>query len=215
MRVAGVHAGALDVLHDAGDQQSSPSQITSTSTSLPTTYLSTRIGWLGRDVHRVGAYTRAARPRCRRSPSPARRARRTGARAPGSRSPRATCTRLLDAGDAAARPASGCRARCSMRSNWFRSSARSIDSKSVPKIGTPVAVQRLGEVDRRLPAELHDHAVRLLVLDDVEHVLDRQRLEVEPVGGVEVGGDGLRVVVDDDRLVARLPQRPHRSARVQ
>ena len=29
-------------------------------------------------------------------------------------------------------------------------------------------------------------------LDDLEHVLDGQRLEVEPVGGVVVGRDGLR-----------------------
>ena len=46
-----------------------------------------------------------------------------------------------------------------------------------------------------------------------EHVLQRQRLEVEPVGRVEVGADRLGVVVDDDGLVARLPQRPHRMDR--
>jgi hypothetical protein len=40
---------------------------------------------------------------------------------------------------------------------------------------------------RRLAAELGDHADRVFALDHLEHVLDRQRLEVEPVGGVRVG----------------------------
>ena len=53
-------------------------------------------------------------------------------------------------------------------------------------------MQRLGQVDRRLPAELHDHRWRFptagrpagsrrLVLQDVPHALLVQRLEVEPV----------------------------------
>ena len=42
---------------------------------------------------------------------------------------------------------------------------------------------------------------------DFEHVLGGQRLEIEPVGGVVVGRDGLRVAVDHDGLVARLAQR--------
>jgi hypothetical protein len=42
---------------------------------------------------------------------------------------------------------------------------------------------------------------------DLQHVLQGQRLEVEPVGGVVVGGDGLGVAVDHDRLVAGLAQR--------
>ena len=45
------------------------------------------------------------------------------------------------------------------------------------------------------------------LLDDVEHVLERQRLEVEPVGRVVVGGDRLRVAVDHDRFHAELAQR--------
>ena len=36
-----------------------------------------------------------------------------------------------------------------------------------------------GDPQRRLAAELHDHALGLLDVDDLEHVLDRQRLEVE------------------------------------
>ena len=37
------------------------------------------------------------------------------------------------------------------------------------------------EVERRLPAELDDDARRLLLVDDVQHVLERQRLEEEAV----------------------------------
>ncbi len=73
-------------------------------------------------------------------------------------------------------------------------------------------LQPFGQVERRLPAELHDDARRPLALDHVQHMLQRQRLEVEPVGGVVVGGDRLRVAVDHDRLVAHLRQREGRLA---
>ena len=46
--------------------------------------------------------------------------------------------------------------------------------------------------------------------DDLEHVLERQRLEVQAVGGVVVGRDGLRIAVDHDGLVAVLAQRQRR-----
>ena len=65
-------------------------------------------------------------------------------------------------------------------------------------------VEPLGDLERGLAAELHHHALGLLVLDDVEHVLEGERLEVEAVGGVVVGGDRLRVAVDHDGLVAQL-----------
>jgi hypothetical protein len=72
-------------------------------------------------------------------------------------------------------------------------------------------VQRVGELQRRLAAELHDHAVQraVLLLDaqDFHHVFEGQRLEIEPVGGVVVGRDGLGVAVDHDGLVARVAQR--------
>ena len=77
----------------------------------------------------------------------------------------------------------------------------------MPQIGAPGLGQPARQVERRLPAELHDHALRLLGLDDVQHVLERQRLEVQPVGGVVVGADRLRVAVDHDRLVAQVAQR--------
>ena len=71
--------------------------------------------------------------------------------------------------------------------------------------------EALGEAERRLAAELADdagdRAGLLLRVHDLEHVLERERLEVEPVGGVVVGRDGLGVAVDHDRLVAGLAQR--------
>ena len=92
-----------------------------------------------------------------------------------------------------------------------RSSARSIASGEVPRIGMPRLLERRGELERSLAAELDDHpdqlAARLLDMEDLEHVLDRQRLEIEPVGRVVVGRDGLRVAVDHDRLEAGLGER--------
>ena len=66
------------------------------------------------------------------------------------------------------------------------------------------------EVERGLAAELDDDAQRLLGLVDLQHVLERDGLEVELVRGVVVGRDGLRVAVHHDRLVAGLAQR-HRG----
>ena len=70
-------------------------------------------------------------------------------------------------------------------------------------------MQRRREVDCRLSAELNDDAIRLFLVDDVEHVFRRQRLEIEAVGNIEVRRDRLRVVVDDDRLNAHLAKRPN------
>ena len=76
--------------------------------------------------------------------------------------------------------------------------------------------QTLRQVQRRLPAELHDHAdlrarLRLVVVDR-QHVFKHQRLEVEPVAGVVVGRDGLRIAVDHDGFVAVILQRERRMA---
>ncbi len=72
-------------------------------------------------------------------------------------------------------------------------------------------LQRQRQLERRLPAELHDAgdvaAGLLLALDDRDHVLEGQRLEVQPVDGVVVGRHRLRVAVDHHRLEALLAQR--------
>ena len=66
------------------------------------------------------------------------------------------------------------------------------------------------QLQRRLTAELHDgqnlSAALLLPPDHRTDVLERERLEVEPVNRVVVGRDGLRVAVDHYRLVALLAQ---------
>jgi len=66
------------------------------------------------------------------------------------------------------------------------------------------------ELERRLPAVLHDDAERLLDVHDLEHVLERQRLEIEAIGGVVISRDGLRIAIDHDRLVAVLAKRHRR-----
>jgi hypothetical protein len=86
----------------------------------------------------------------------------------------------------------------------------------VPTTGTPQACSSSRQAQRRLAAELHDDADQLAATgagrlalggDHLEHVLDGQRLEVEPVRGVVVGGHRLRVAVDHHGLVARRRQR--------
>jgi len=47
-------------------------------------------------------------------------------------------------------------------------------------------------------------------LHDVHHVFERERLEVEAVRSVVVGGNRLRVAVDHDGLDARLLEREGR-----
>ena len=66
------------------------------------------------------------------------------------------------------------------------------------------------QAEGRLPTELDDDAGDrpglALGVDDLEDVLEGQRLEVEAAARVVVGRDGLGVAVDHDRVVAGLPQ---------
>ena len=72
-------------------------------------------------------------------------------------------------------------------------------------------LQGVGELQRRLAAELHDHAlersIRLFRRQNLEHVLARQRLEIETVGRVVIRRHRLRIAIDHDGLVALLAQR--------
>ena len=54
-------------------------------------------------------------------------------------------------------------------------------------------LQSGGEIERRLSAELHDHALGHFLFVNVEDVLVRQRLEVEFVARVVVGRNRFRV----------------------
>ena len=77
-------------------------------------------------------------------------------------------------------------------------------------------LQLLGKLQRRLPAELDDHAEQFALLllppDDLQHVLGRQRLEIEPVRRVRVGRHRLRIAIDHDRLEARPRRGPSAKA---
>jgi hypothetical protein len=76
--------------------------------------------------------------------------------------------------------------------------------------GHPIALQRHGQTQRRLTSELDDHALGLLRLHDLEHVFQGEWLEVEAIAGVVVRRDGFGIAVDHDRLEARLAQRKGR-----
>ncbi len=92
------------------------------------------------------------------------------------------------------------------RRNWSRSSARSIAVTPVPSILHAGRFELARDVERGLAAELHDHALGLLLFVDREHVLDGERLEVQLVRGVVVGGHGLGVAVHHDGLVPEVAQ---------
>ena len=67
-------------------------------------------------------------------------------------------------------------------------------------------LQRAREFQRRLTAVLHDHAVWFFDTRDFEHILERQRLEVQAVGGVVIGRYRFRVAIHHDGLEAVRPQ---------
>ena len=79
-------------------------------------------------------------------------------------------------------------------------------SGAVPMIGTPAAFKPGSEIERRLTAELHDHALRHFLFVNVEDVLVGERLEVEFVARVVIGRDGFRIRVDHDRFDPELAQ---------
>ena len=68
-------------------------------------------------------------------------------------------------------------------------------------------LDRASEPERRLAAELRHDADGLLAVAHGEHLLRRERLEVEAVRRVVVGRDGLGVAVDHHRLVAERAER--------
>ena len=80
-------------------------------------------------------------------------------------------------------------------------------SGCVPMIGTPAALQSVREIQRRLSAELHDHAFRFFLVVNIEHVFERERLEIKFVAGVVIGRNRFRIRVDHDGFEAELAQR--------
>ncbi len=78
-----------------------------------------------------------------------------------------------------------------------------------PEDAHPRRLEPLGEAQGRLSTQLHHHPERPLQLHDFEDVLEGQRLEVELVRDVEVGGHRLGVVVGHDGRLALLPDALH------
>ncbi len=68
-------------------------------------------------------------------------------------------------------------------------------------------LQGAGKLERRLAAQGDHYPIGLLDIDDVHDVFVGKRLEVQAVGGVVVGGDRFRVAVDHDGLVTGIVQR--------
>ena len=91
-----------------------------------------------------------------------------------------------------------------------RSSARSMTLTGVPRMRTPAAASSPAMFSGVWPPNCTMTPSRLLLLVNAQHVFHGERFEVELVGDVVVGGDGLRVAVDHDRLEARVAQREGR-----
>ena len=68
--------------------------------------------------------------------------------------------------------------------------------------------QAFGQLDGGLAAELHYRSVGMLDVHHVLHILRRQRLKIQLIRDIEVRAHGLRIVVDDDRLIARFGKGP-------
>ncbi len=201
-----MHAGTLYLLHDAGDQE-----VFAIADGV-------HFAFGAHDVliqqHRVihvhmlvitPMYSMTS-PCCRPRSCSDRPARRTDASAPASRSPRqpARASSRLNTVRPGAR---GMPQRSSSSSKRSRSSASSMASAGCPD-GQADLVHVLCQLDGGLAAELHHAGVRLFGGDDVVHALRVQRVKVQAVTGIKVGGDGLGVVVDQNGLAAVLLQRP-------
>src|SRR3546814_12119532 len=70
----------------------------------------------------------------------------------------------------------------------FRSVFRCVDHvRAGADDGDTVALQVARKLERGLAAILHDHAERFLDVHDLQHVFERQRLEVQAIGSIVVG----------------------------
>ena len=77
-----------------------------------------------------------------------------------------------------------------------------------PECGRPISSRCLVSLMAVWPPNWTTQAIRLFGGDDVVHALRVERVEIQAVAGIKVGGDGLGVVVDQDGLTAVLFQRP-------
>ena len=72
-----------------------------------------------------------------------------------------------------------------------------------------VLIEIRAKLDCRLSAEGDDNAVRLFNVKYVLYVFGCQRLEIQSIRRVEVGGNRFGIVIDDDNFVAKFFKRPY------
>ena len=65
------------------------------------------------------------------------------------------------------------------------------------------------QLDGCLTAELNDGAVRFFQTDNIFHILRRQRFKIKLICNIEIRTYRFRIVIDDDRLITCVSQRPH------
>src|SRR6266516_6242476 len=66
--------------------------------------------------------------------------------------------------------------------------------------------QSIGEIERRLSAELHDYAFGFFLIVNIEHVLKRKRLKIKFVAGIVIGRNRFRIGVNHDGFETELAQ---------
>ena len=191
-RIARMDAGLLDVLHHAADERHlAVGNRVDVDFDRVFEKLVDQHGPIGRGVDRLVHVPDQRVLRRSRFPSPGRRARSWGGREPDNRSAR---PRVRAPSASVAMPLGGCRRPSSCKHvleplavfghvDHVGAGADDLDAGGF---------QPAGQIERRLPAELHDHAVRLHAVADVEHVFGRQRLEEEEVRRVVIGRNRLR-----------------------
>ena len=65
------------------------------------------------------------------------------------------------------------------------------------------------QLNGSLSAKGHYHAIGFFRVEDIADILRCKGFKIEAVGGVEVGGNGFRVVIDQHHFVAGFLQRPY------
>src|SRR3989344_6684203 len=70
-----------------------------------------------------------------------------------------------------------------------------------------VAKELDGQIIRNLTTRGYHHAIWIFELDDIEHALKREFVEVEAIRHVVIGRDGLGIGIDHDRAATLCTQR--------
>ena len=115
-------------------------------------------------------------------------------------------------------------ARCLQRFFFSKHSIarRGFDSQPIQQLVEPAAIlrrinavgwgtedrhavfhQALGQLDRGLTAKRNHSAHRTLHPHNIQHIFGGQRFKIQPVSGIEIGGNRFGVVVDDHHIIAR------------